>query len=124
MILWAVQRSRHDSATAATANRATAMLNNSDLARQLRTGALKNSFLSNWFGIVASWQPGCIVTVHSVPSNALRDAQKRQKTSFRAADLGFSVTSATLHSQKTPRGLLPVNSNDVSPAAGIKKLPP
>jgi len=31
------------------------------------------------------------------------------KTPFRAAALGVSVTSATLHSQKTPRGILPVN---------------
>ncbi|GAA6295217.1 hypothetical protein F220043C3_36510 [Enterocloster asparagiformis] len=51
------------------------------------------------------------VTVHSVPSNTLRGAQKRQKTPFRVAILGFSVTSAALHSQKTPRGILPVNSN-------------
>ena len=51
-------------------------------------------------------------TVHSVPSNTLRDAQKRQKTPFRVAILGVSVTSAALHSQKTPRGILPVNSNE------------
>ena len=34
-----------------------------------------------------------------------------KKTPFRAATLGFSVTFATLHSQKTPGGLLPVNGN-------------
>ncbi len=33
------------------------------------------------------------------------------KTPFRAAILGFSVTYATLHSQKTPRGIQPVHKN-------------
>ena len=59
------------------------------------------------------------VTVHSVPSNTLRGAQKRQKTPFRVAILGFSVTSAALHSQKTPRGILPVNRNILASCFGI-----
>ena len=64
----------------------------------------------------SGWEGGFLVTVHSVPSNTLRDAQKRQKTPFRAAILGFSGTSAALHSQKTPRGILAVNSNIVRTA--------
>ena len=60
------------------------------------------------------------VTVHSVPSNTLRDAQKRQKTPFRTAILGFSVTSAPL--TKTLCGILTVNSNrgaSISAVEGI-----
>ena len=65
------------------------------------------------------------VTIHgpaekrgSANSNPLRDAQKRQKTPFRASTLGFSVTSASLHSQKTPRGIIAVNSNNRSADGG------
>ena len=38
-----------------------------------------------------------------MPSNTLRDAHKPHKTRFGAVSLGFSVTFAALHSQKTPR---------------------
>ena len=42
--------------SAATANWATVMLNNSDLTRQLRPGTMKNSFISNVLGIFPPWQ--------------------------------------------------------------------
>lgn len=58
-----------------------------------------------------------LITIHSpaekrssVNCNTLRDAQKRHKTPFRAAVLGFFVTYAALHSQKIPRGIFAVNS--------------
>ncbi|KKK38923.1 hypothetical protein WQ57_06130 [Mesobacillus campisalis] len=41
--------------SAATANWATVMLNNSDLARQLRPGNGKTSFLGNFAGIIPPW---------------------------------------------------------------------
>ncbi|NBI70998.1 hypothetical protein D3Z50_07980 [Clostridiaceae bacterium] len=47
-------------------------------------------------------------------SNTLRDAHKPHKTRFGAVSLGFSVTFAALHSQKTPRMDLRVNSNNRS----------
>lgn len=42
--------------SAATANWATVMLNNSDLTRQLRPATIRNSFLSNLIGIFPPWQ--------------------------------------------------------------------
>ena len=45
-----------------------------------------------------------IVTVHSVLSNTLRDAQNL---------CGMSRVFCDLRSQKTPRGTLPVNSNEL-----------
>ena len=50
-----------------------------------------------------------IVTVHSVHSNALRDAQK---SCIRMISRRNSRVFCELCSQKTPRGTLPVNSND------------
>ena len=50
-----------------------------------------------------------IVTVHSVHSNALRDAQK---SCSRMISRRNSRVFCELCSQKTPRGTLPVNSND------------
>ena len=49
-----------------------------------------------------------IVTVHSVHSNALRDAQK---SCIRMISRRNSRVFCELCSQKTPRGTLPVNSN-------------
>ena len=49
-----------------------------------------------------------IVTVHSVHSNALRDAQK---SCIRMISRRISRVFCELCSQKTPRGMLPVNSN-------------
>jgi hypothetical protein len=49
------------------------------------------------------------VTVHSVHSNALRDAQK---SCIRMISRRNSRVFCELCSQKTPRGTLPVNSND------------
>ena len=48
------------------------------------------------------------VTVHSVHSNALRDAQK---SCIRMISRRNSRVFCELCSQKTPRGTLPVNSN-------------
>ena len=48
------------------------------------------------------------VTVHSVHSNALRDAQK---SCIRMISRRNSRVFCELCSQKTPRGMLPVNSN-------------
>ena len=48
------------------------------------------------------------VTVHSVTSNALRDAQK---SCIRMISRRNSRVFCELCSQKTPRGMLPVNSN-------------
>ena len=48
------------------------------------------------------------VTVHSVTSNALRDAQK---SCIRMISRRNSLVFCELCSQKTPRGMLPVNSN-------------
>lgn len=63
-----------------------------------------------------------LITIHSpaekrssVNCNTLRDAQKRHKTPFRAAVLGFSVTYAALHSQKIPRGIFAVKVELPSP---------
>ncbi len=57
----------------------------------------------------------CSHPCRAVPSNTLRDAHKPQKTRFGAAALGFSVTFAALHSQKTPRIGWCVNSNPFLP---------
>ena len=51
------------------------------------------------------------VTVHSVHSNALRDAQK---SCIRMISRRNSRVFCELCSQKTPRGTLPVNSNEKS----------
>ena len=56
------------------------------------------------------------VTVHSVTSNALRDAQK---SCFRMISRRYSRVFCELCSQKTPRGTLPVNSNDMPPIGNI-----
>ena len=48
-----------------------------------------------------------MVTVHSVLSNTLRDAQKRQKSRFALLASGFSRKNRV----KTPRGTVAVNSN-------------
>ena len=48
------------------------------------------------------------VTVHSVTSNTLRDAQK---SCIRMISRCNSRVFCELCSQKTPRGMLPVNSN-------------
>ena len=48
------------------------------------------------------------VTVHSVTSNALRDAQK---SCIRMISRRNSRVFCELCSQKTPRGILPVTSN-------------
>ena len=50
------------------------------------------------------------VTVHSVHSNALRDAQK---SCIRMISRRNSRVFCELCSQKTPRGMLPVNSNNM-----------
>ena len=52
------------------------------------------------------------VTVHSVTSNALRDAQK---SCIRMISRCNSRVFCELCSQKTPRGMLPVNSNNGKP---------
>ena len=51
-----------------------------------------------------------LVTVHSVHSNALRDAQK---SCIRMISRRNSRVFCELCSQKTPRGMLPVNSNNM-----------
>jgi hypothetical protein len=65
----------------------------------------KEEWLSREFPRISS-----LVTVHfpaksssSVNNNTLRDAHKTQKQRFGAAILRFSVTFASLHSQKTRR---------------------
>ena len=52
------------------------------------------------------------VTVHSVTSNTLRDAQK---SCIRMISRCNSRVFCELCSQKTPRGMLPVNSNNGKP---------
>ena len=54
-----------------------------------------------------------LFTAHGAAnSNTLRDAQKLCiLRNFAPAILGFSVTSALLHSQKIPRGIVALNSN-------------
>ena len=52
------------------------------------------------------------VTVHSVTSNTLRDAQK---SCIRMISRCNSRVFCELCSQKTPRGMLPVNSNNRKP---------
>ena len=49
-----------------------------------------------------------VFTVHSVHSNTLRDAQK---SCIRMISRRTSRVFCELRSQKTPRGMLPVNSN-------------
>ena len=48
------------------------------------------------------------VTVHSVPSNTLRDAQN---LCYRINSRSMSRIFRELRSQKTPRGIFPVDSN-------------
>jgi len=69
-------------------------------------------FRRDWVGRQDLFSSRKAVTVHSVTSNTLRDAQKLCILhNFALAVLGFSVTFALLHSQKIPRGILGVNSN-------------
>ena len=59
-----------------------------------------------------------VVTVHSVTSNSLRDAQKNEPScdKYKKQRLLRKLNSRVfceLCSQKTPRGMLPVNSNSL-----------
>ena len=58
------------------------------------------------------------ITVHTpaglCPVTRFAMRTNRKKTRFGAAALGFSVTSAALHSQKTPRIGWCVNSKELS----------
>ena len=71
----------------------------------------ENKFVFS-FAPLRSWYIICvcrnIVTVHSVTSNTLRDAQK---SCIRMISRRNSRVFCELCSQKTPRGMLPVNSN-------------
>ena len=56
------------------------------------------------------------VTVHSVTSNTLRDAQK---SCIRMISRRASRVFCELCSPKTPRGILPVNSNKKTPVCKV-----
>ena len=71
---------------------------------RLQVGGLTKNAAEN---LIREQQPGS-VTVHSVHSNALRDAQK---SCIRMISRRNSRVFCELCSQKTPRGMLPVNSN-------------
>ena len=71
---------------------------------RLQVGGLTKNAAEN---LIREQQPGS-VTVHSVHSNALRDAQK---SCIRMISRRNSRVFCELCSQKTPRGTLPVNSN-------------
>lgn len=49
--------------------------------------------------------------LHDTKSSMLLDAET-VKVPFHAAILGFSVTFAALHSQKTPRGIMTAKENE------------
>ena len=74
---------------------------------RLQVGGLTKNAAEN---LIREQQPGS-VTVHSVHSNALRDAQK---SCIRMISRRNSRVFCELCSQKTPRGTLPVNSNEKS----------
>ena len=69
---------------------------------RLQVGGLTKNAAEN---LIREQQPGS-VTVHSVHSNALRDAQK---SCIRMISRRNSRVFCELCSQKTPRGMLPVN---------------
>ena len=73
---------------------------------RLQVGGLTKNAAEN---LIREQQPGS-VTVHSVHSNALRDAQK---SCIRMISRRNSRVFCELCSQKTPRGMLPVNSNSL-----------
>ena len=83
-------------------------------------GAVYNCISQSGWGVFCSWEGNeqqaisrrdsntRLVTVHSVTSNTLRDAQK---SCIRMISRRNSRVFCELCSQKTPRGTLPVNSN-------------